>query len=221
MREMSQGRIIRKLRRDAGALYFQLTKEYLTSKEILYSREAELSLDMVTGAIGGDMPELIQEAKKLLDEHLAKRLTSDLTRLIQHIYDDHRADLIPIREAGGAYFVPDKHSFLVDKTRTLLQEIGGKLRSFAVRLGSADTAESVADSLSDYLLELINQFKMSCEDVSRKDAFERREAKIGELKQKLATYSGLLSGYADLIKDEINKAESVLLEKMAMEMANA
>lgn len=218
LREMKEGRVIRTLRREGDLLYFQFTAEHFDETEITYSKEAELTLNMETGAIECTTEQIAEHARTLLGEHLGKRLTSDLTRLVQRIYESKRADLVPIREQGGAYFVPDMHRELVNSTRQLLDAIGGKLRSFDVRLGSGDTSASVADSLSDYLTDLIGEFRASCEDInneSSKRSTDARHARIAELRRKLECYGGLLSTYSEVINGQIAAAEQELLAKLA------
>lgn len=213
LRDMNESRVIRKLRNEGDSVYFQITHEDREETGINYWKEAEVQLDGA-GLVSCDVPVLADEARKLLGEHLAKRLTTDLTRLVQRIFDKNKADLVPIREQGGAYFVPEHCSALVDQSRTLLQAIGGNLRSFAVRLGCGDTRESVAESLGSYLTDLVGQFRQSLEGISaesRADVLVRRAEKIGELRQKLSTYRGLLSGYADVIGADIDAADSQLM----------
>jgi hypothetical protein len=217
LREMKEGRVIRTLRREGDLLYFQFTTEHFDAAEITYTKEAELTLNLETSCIECTVPEIAEHARKLLAEHLNKRLTSDLTRLVQRVYEAKRADLIPIREQGGAYFVPDMHRELVNQTRQLLDDIGGKLRTFDVRLGSADTSASVADSLSEYLTDLIREFRSSCENVNNetgKKSVEHRHEKIAELRRKLECYGGLLSTYSATINSQIEAAEKELMEKL-------
>lgn len=220
MRDMKQGRVIRQLRVEGELLYFQFTAEHFDELEITYDKEAELTLNLQTGEIKCDVQALAVQADQLMNEHLAKRLTSDMTRLVQRVYDANRADLIPIREAGGAYFVPDMHREIVVKTRKLLNAIGGKLLSFDVRLGSSDTSASVADSLSDYLSDLIGEFRESCEAItseSKSRSTDARKANLAELRQKLECYSGLLGGYASGIQAQIATADQELLQAMLRE----
>jgi hypothetical protein len=221
LNEMRKGRVIRRTGREDDLIGFQFTKEWLDehAKEIMYDREAHLTLDVKTGAVAcKDSEEIAERARELLAEHNAKRLTSDLTRLLHRIYTAYKADLIPIREQGGAYFVPDMHDALVNQTYTLLEAIGGKLRRFQVRLGSAETAESVANSMSEYLTQLIEEFRDTCESVtgdSRKDVIENRVGTIGDLRRKLDLYRGLLSGYAEAITEQVETAEVELMRKLA------
>ncbi len=214
LRDMNESRVIRKLRRDEACVYFQLTHEYLGEHEISYAKEAEVCLTTETGLVTCDDAAIGQQARTLLQEHLNKRMTTDLTRLVQSVFDAEKAALVPIREQGGAYFVPETHSELVDKSRQFLDAIGGKLRSFAVRLGSGDTSASVADSMADYFLDLVKEFRASCEGLhteTRGDVRGRRIQAISEMKAKLDCYRGLLSGLAGQIGNQLEEAEGEML----------
>lgn len=216
--EMKKNRVIRKLRHEHEMAFFQLTRETKTASEIEYQKETEVALDTKTGGLKCDDPEIAAQASKLLAEHTQKRLTGDLTQLLQRYYERFQADLIPIREQGGAYFVPDVHRELVDTTRSFLERIGGRLRSFDVRLGSDDTSASVAESMTEYLKQLIGDFRESCADVdgtSRKDVKARRRGSVIELRRKLELYKGLLGGYAESIEEQIKEADTELMRKLA------
>jgi len=218
LREMNKDRVIRKLRCDGDNIYFQITHEDRQETKIEYWREAEVCLDGA-GNVTCDVPELAAEARLLLNEHLAKRLTTDLTRLLQRVFDKRKADLVPIREQGGAYFVPEHCQELVDQSRALLRAIGGNLRSFAVRLGCGDTKASVAESLSQYLSELVGEFRESLEGVTsetRGDVLERRAGRINELRQKMTNYAGLLGGFAEVLAQDIDAADKQLAAAIAV-----
>lgn len=216
LRDMNESRVIRKLRHDGDTVFFQITHEEKTDTKIEYWREAEVCLEGC-GNVTCDVPELAEQARILLTEHLSKRLTTDLTRLLKAVFDKRKADLVPIREQGGAYFVPEHCQELVDQSRALLNAIGGKLRSFAVRLGCGDTKASVAESLSQYLADLVGEFRESIDgiDASKGYLIERRAGRVAELRQKLSTYRGLLSGYADVIASDIDAADKQLAAAIA------
>lgn len=216
LRDMNESRVIRKLRADGDNIYFQITHEEKTDTKIEYWREAEVCLEGC-GNVTCDVPELADEARMLLGQHLAKRLTTDLTSLLKRVFDKRKADLVPIRDQGGAYFVPEHCQELVDQSRDFLNAIGGKLRSFAVRLGCGDTKASVAESLSKYLADLVGEFRESIAGIDGGKSYliERRAGRVAELRQKLSTYRGLLSGYADVLSADIDAADKQLAAAIA------
>ena len=62
-----------------------------------------LALDKRTGAVTCDLPGLGTLAQEELDRATDARTGSDVTRVIQKLFDRH-ADLFPIRPQGGCYF---------------------------------------------------------------------------------------------------------------------
>lgn len=219
LRDMRTGRVIAKLQRvDDDHVRFQITRQHVDAAGATYQREALVQLNIHTRAIVADDSDIERQARELVDEHAAKRLTNDVSRLIQRLYDSRRADLIAIREQGGAYFVPESHRALVDATRTLLAAIGGRLQSFAVRLGCADTAESVASALSDHLSAMVAELREQCAGLtadSRADVIARRTARIAELRRRLECYRGLLGAYTEQVGSAIDDTERSLLAAIA------
>lgn len=217
LNEMKKGRVIRKLRREDRKIFFQITKEFLSDVEAVYEKETDLAIDADSGVLFCDNIAIKEQAQKLINAHMQKRLASDVASLMFRIYKKYDGDLISIREQGGAYFVPDSHTGLVDQSRKLFNTIGGKLRTFEVRLGAADTAQSVAESMSEYFEGLVTQFKDSCKDVdlSRSNVSEARIGKIADLRRKLELYRGLLQGYSSHIADVIDDANQDLMRQMA------
>ncbi len=215
LRDMRAGRVITRLRRlDEDHVTFQITREHVDSAAATFEREAAVRLDLRTGVVTADDSAIEAQARALVAEHAAKRLTSDLSRLIQRLFDSRRADLVPLRAQGGAYFVPDAHRALVDSVRALLITIGGRLQSFSVRLGCADTAESVAQTLAEHLLTLTTELREQCAGITadtRADVVARRAARITELRRRLDCYRGLLGTLADGVSQTIDETETALL----------
>jgi hypothetical protein len=215
--DMRKGRVIRKLRTEDKIVHFQLTKETVGDTEATYDKEAEVSLNTKTGELTCAHRMIKQKAEELIAIHTNKRKASDVSNLMFRIYKSNDSDLIAIREQGGAYFVPDSQKEMVEKTKILFSIIGGNFRQFEVRLGAADTAESVAESMADYFRELVEDFKFSINRVAftRGSVGENRMAQIAAMRQKLDLYRGLLRGHADHIADVIDGANKDLMRKIA------
>jgi hypothetical protein len=215
--DMRKGRVIRKLRTEDKIVHFQLTKETVGDTEATYDKEAEVSLNTKTGELTCAHRMIKQKAEELIAIHTNKRKASDVSNLMFRIYKSNDSDLIAIREQGGAYFVPDSQKEMVEKTKVLFSIIGGNFRQFEVRLGAADTAESVAESMADYFKELVEDFKFSINRVqfTRGSVGENRMEQIAAMRQKLDLYRGLLRGHADHIADVIDGANKDLMRKIA------
>jgi hypothetical protein len=216
LREMAHGqpRIVRRLPTDdQDRPRMQLTREYLTKLGLDYQRECVLTLD--GGVVRGDDAAIVTEAQRLLREHIETRMTHDLTRLVQRVVSEAGTDLIPVREAGGAYFVP-AGAGVVAQLAVLLERIGGKLCLFAVTLGHG-TEESIANTLADYLIGQIGEFRESIKGLgedTRADVRTRRLERIAGLKQRLSSYRTLLGAIADRVAGVLREAEGDLLAKI-------
>lgn len=221
----SQPRLARRLPKDDfGHPRVQLTIESLKGETLEYTREAVITLmDSGTVAVSetgttstADAAALAGEVDRLLGEHLAQRLTNDLTRLVQRVVDAAGADLVPVREQGGAYFVPAGHD-IVERLKLLLEGIGGRLQTFAVTLGHGSDA-SIADTLADYLLGQIKELRDSVSELgpdTRADVRQRRMARAGELRQRLDSYKTLLAASADRVANELEQVDTQLMAAVA------
>ncbi len=221
-REMSDARVIDKVGEDETTVSFQFTKKWMEAQEFKFDKEFVLTVHKETGTVTGGTPELAKTAFDLLVQHQGKRNTSDVSNLIQKIFESAGGDLIPLREQGGVYFVPDSHKDLVDAIRKLLKDIGGYLSSFDIRFGSTDTQDSVAEAMTNHLSDLIFQFRESCREIKPDSAewlVDRRKGTIKSIKDKLECYHGLLQGYSERLGKEIETAENLLLEQIKKEIA--
>lgn len=210
-------RIARRLAPDAsGRPRMQLTREYTRGAGLEYDREAILTLDGVN--VLPDEPAaqpVATEAARLLSEHLGQRLTSDLTRLVQRVVESAGTDLVPIRDQGGAYFIP-RGAAVVAQLSVLLERIGGKLALFAVTLGHGSD-DSIATTLADYLLGQIAELRASCAEVgadARSDVRARRLDKVAGLRSRLGAYRTLLAATAENVGTALDAAETELLAKL-------
>jgi hypothetical protein len=216
LHEMAHGqpRIVRRLPADdQDQPRMQLTREYLSKVGLEYQRECVLTL--VGSVVRGDDAAIAVEAQRLLEEHIGTRLTSDLTRLVQRVVEDSGTDLIPVREQGGAYFVP-AGAAVVAKLAILLERIAGRISMFAVTIGHGSD-ESIANTLADYLINQIGEFRTSIEGLgedARSDVRARRIERIGALRMRLDSYRTLLAASADRVANVLREAEGDLLARI-------
>lgn len=103
-KKLSDARIIRQVAEDEAVITFQFTAEHRDGDHFTYDLETMLALDKATGKVTCDLPGLAALAQGELDRCLEARTGADVTRVVQRLFE-RRADLFPIREQGGAYFV--------------------------------------------------------------------------------------------------------------------
>lgn len=216
LHELAQGqpRIVRRLPPDQqGRPRMQLTREYLSGVGLEYKRECVLTLDGTV--VRGDDAAIATEAQRLLEEHIGTRLTNDITRLVQRVVEQAGTDLIPVREQGGAYFVP-AGAAVVAQLAILLERIGGRVSMFAVTIGHGSD-ESIANTLAEYLIGQIAEFRTSIKDLgedSRSDVRARRIERIAGLRQRLGSYRSLLAASAERVAQVLSEAEGDLLARI-------
>lgn len=216
-KQLDDDRIIRKVQETDSELEFQFTKEYLAQGELKYDREFSLYLSKANGTVRCESGEMQDEAQRLVDHHLANREASDVTRLIQKIFEAEKGDLIPVRAQGGCYFVPPTHSDLVRRVNDLLVAIGGSLGVWEISMKSEATAAAVEGATLTHMLSEIDQFRETLATVdqeSKPAVKQRRLHSIALFRQKLMSYAPLLRGMQAEVDSAINEVESVLNQKV-------
>lgn len=123
-KKLSDQRIIRPVAEDEQTVRFQFTAEHRDGDRFEYTLETLLTLDKRTGRVTCDRPGLALLAQEHLVQAIDARTGSDVTRVIQKLFDKH-ADLFPIRPQGGCYFIPERHAAFVDKVQSFLGRING------------------------------------------------------------------------------------------------
>src|SRR6202035_4123267 len=101
-------------------------------------------------------------AQEELDRCIASRNGADVTRVIQRLFD-RQADLFPIRERGGCYFVPERHAHFVDRIDRFVKKLNGNLRRFPVPSGTPHGDRSVKESVAGGIAALITEHNAAIE----------------------------------------------------------
>jgi hypothetical protein len=216
-RKLSDQRIIRPVAEDATSIKFQFTSESRREDRIEYTLETMLTLDKQTGTVSCELPGLATLAQEELDRCIAARTGSDITRVVQKLFE-RQADLFPIRPAGGCYFVPVRHCAFVDKVQDLLNRVGGRLLRFPVPAGTEEGDRSVTQAVADGLAAVVAEHRAAVAQFgtdTRDHTLERAAEKIRLSKYKLAAYSEYLAGERERLDRAVAEAEAELREKVA------
>ena len=104
-KRLSEARIIRHVSEDANSITFQFTRESRATDGYEYTLEARLSLEKATGKVTCDLPGLATLAQEELDRCVAARTGSDVTRVIQRLFE-RQADLFPVPSNGPLVLRP-------------------------------------------------------------------------------------------------------------------
>jgi len=216
-RVLSDRRIIRPVAEDATTIKFQFTAESREDDRYEYTLETMLTLDKQTGSVTCELAGLATTAQEELDRCIAVRTGSDVSRIVQKLFERH-ADLFPIRPQGGAYFAPVCHASFTDQIQDLLNRVGGQLLRFPVPAGTSEGDRSVTQAVADGLATVVAEHRHAVAQFgtdTREDTLKRAAEKIRTTKYKLSVYAEYLAGEKERLDRAVAHAEMELREKVA------
>ncbi len=215
-RVLSDRRIIRPVAEDVTTIKFQFTAESRSEDHFEYTLETMLTLDKQTGSVTCELPGLATLAQEELDRCIAVRNGSDVTRIVQKLFE-RQADLFAVRPGGGCYFTPIRHVAFVDKIQNLLNRVGGRLLRFPVPAGTTEGDRSVTQAVADGLAAVVAEHRHAVAQFgndTRHDTLERAAEKIRTTKYKLTVYAEYLAGEKERLDRAVENAEAELREKV-------
>jgi hypothetical protein len=215
-KKLSERRIIRAVSEDSHELRFQFTSEQLEGGRFRYDLEAVLALDKHTGRVSCDVPNLATLAQEQLDQCIANRNGQDVTRIIQRLFEKN-ADLFPIRDRGGCYFVPERHAGFVDQIDSLVRALKGSLRRFPVPAGTAHGDRSVKEAVASGIAALIAEHSAAVEGFgadTRPDTLTRAAERIRQTRFKLESYAAYLAEERARLERDLADAQAALRAKV-------
>ena len=215
----------------------QITLEAVSRDGLSYRKLVRLGYDHGRHVLTADTLAAGGSLKTLQQEITETRKAGDVTRVLQRITEDHGRDLIPIRDGGGAYFIPAAH-YLIGYLRTVVEAVGGSTFEFACTIGhhagkggavatpaspstTDRTGVSVANVITDYMLKQIGELGAAVAELGedgkhiRSDVRRNRLTRVAELKDRLAAYSTLIEAQGARVQTALEQAESALLAKLA------
>jgi hypothetical protein len=216
-RALARERVIRPASEDVHTVTFQFTRESRRGGRFEYDLEAMLALDKRSGVVTCGDANLAAVAQAELDRCVAARTGADVTRVVQRLFERH-ADLFPIREQGGAYFVPAEHRPFVGRVAAFLAEVGGRVARFPVPAGTPGGDRSVTEAVASGLSALVGEFRRAVAGFdadTRPGTFERAAARVRAAKLKVEAYAEYLAGEKARLDAEVAAAVRELREKAA------
>lgn len=217
-RHMVTDRMIDVLRETTDVITFQFTKKYMDEgereREWKFAKETLVSLNKTTGRIQCPIAEMEAFAQRKLNEALDTRTTSDITRIVQKLFESE-ADLFPIRDQGGAYFVPLTHSGFVDRVSLFLDKLGGCITRFPVPSGTQHGDKAVQDTVSSALELMIEDHNQAIETFTlntRQGTIEHAAEKIKATRVKIEAYASYLSDRREQLLKSVEIANRKLVE---------
>ncbi len=215
-KKLAQQRIIRQVAEDDATIRFQFTAEHRDGDHFAHDLETMLTLTKDSGRVSCDLPGLATLAQEELDRCIEARTGSDVTKVVQQLFE-RRADLFPIRDQGGAYFVPQEHVAFVDKVQAFLGRLNGKMNRFPVPAGTPEGDRSVKDSVAAGLGALISEHQSAIaafgED-TRHSTLERAAERIRQTRFKIEAYADYLAEERGRLEEQLAEAARTLWAKV-------
>jgi hypothetical protein len=215
-KKLTRQRIIRQVSEDEDTITFQFTAEKKEGDRFQYELETLLTLNKTTGRVSCSLAGLATLAQEHLDECIASRNGGDITRLIQRLFE-RQADLFPIRDRGGVYFVPQEHAGFVDSVQSFLGKVNGRLARFPVPAGTPHGDRSVKDAVASGIAELIQEHRAAIEAFgadTRPSTLTRAAERIRLTRHKLEAYKEYLAEERGRLERDLTLASSELRLKV-------
>ena len=215
-KKLSEARIIRQVAEDETTIRFQFTAESRVGDRYSYDFETLLFLEKATGKVTCDLAGLATLAQEELDRCIAVRTGGDITRVVQRLFE-RKADLFPIRDQGGAYFVPQEHVAFVDKIQALLGRLNGSLRRYPIPAGTPHGDRSVKEAVANGLETLIAEHETaiaSFGEDTRSDTLTRTAERIRLTRHKVESYACYLAEEKSRLEKALATASKRLRDKV-------
>jgi len=215
-KKLSEARIIRQVAEDEKVITFQFTQESRRDDHFEYALETMLFLEKAIGKVTCGLPGLATLAQEELDRCLEARTGSDVTRIIQKLFE-RKADLFPIRDQGGAYFCPKEHIAFVDQAQAFLGKLNGRMLRFPIPAGTAEGDRSVKQSVAAGLAALISEHQSAIEEFggdTRPSTLERAAERIQQTRFKISAYSDYLAEERVKLEEQLAEATRALRAKV-------
>ena len=139
-----------------------------------------------------------------------------MTRIIQNLFE-RQADLFPIREQGGCYFVPQEHVGCVDRVQGFLGRLNGKMSRYPIPAGTPHGDRSVKESVAAGIAALIADHEQAVErfdEDTRPSTLERAADRIRQTRYKLEVYATYLAEEKTRLERELAGASMKLRAKV-------
>lgn len=215
-RKLTDDRVIDVLSEDPDVVTFQFTKKQMQSDEWKYSTETTLQLHKESGKVRCPIANLQEYAQKEVERCIEERTTSDITKIVQALFEAN-ADLFPVRDQGGVYFVPKAHTAFVDKIESFLVRLGGRISRFPVPAGIGSADKSVKASIAEALQTMIDEHKDATATFTlhtRKDTMEHAADRIKKTRVKVEAYAHYLNEERERLLKELEDADNHLRKQI-------
>jgi hypothetical protein len=219
--KLPDSRIIRQIYSSDKEIFYQFTTEENTGSEILYSKEADVTLDKETGRVSinsdKDLTRVVAELNVNTEKYLGTYLGHDMTVCIDRIFKT-QGDLFPIKPRTSFYFVPIHHEALMKRVKTFVESIEGKWIGLPVPNGSEGFG-TVCEAVEQGLLDVIKEYEEAVLEFNpdtKGFVMERMIEKIKLAKFKTESYGMFLGSNEKELQNRIKVVQEILEKKVEL-----
>jgi hypothetical protein len=215
-RQMSDNRSIDNVTESNDVILFQFTKKFLKDKQWNFNKETEVKLHKSSGRIECDDISIQETVQSHFAAAMRDRTTNDITRIVQRLFEQN-ADLFPIRDQGGVYFVPQTHAAFISQVCLFLEELGGSVSRFPVpsgtQVGDRAIQDVVVSSMDSLIAEHYNAIN-SLTVHSREDTLASCAEKIKRTRTKIEAYAYYLKEKSEALQTRVDAADQELKNRI-------
>jgi hypothetical protein len=216
-KKLSDDQVIDVLSEDATEIRFQVTRRLLQKEQWDYKKETVLTLNKTTGKLECEVGDLKKFMQAELDNAIDRRTTSDITKIVQRLFDDN-ADLMPFLSKGGVYIVPKVHEEFLFKIETFFSHVGGTLKRCPIPSGNKDGIKTMCESTETYIGSMIGELDTAVAGFgtdTRSDTLKRSAERVSEVKVKIKALAHyLLSGGVAKLEKALEDSDKKLEERI-------
>ena len=136
-----------------------------------------------------------------------------LKRMTRHIT---RNGAVALRKGGGAYFIPEARSHLIEKVENTVFVLGGEIMKFAVT-GQEYELKTIFESLRDQFGMMVAQLKVRAAQAKRDRTRENVQKELLELIDTVSIYKDILGSYASQLDTIFESAKRSLVESLSIQ----
>lgn len=227
LRDMEEARIIRLVHEDPARLLYQFTAENkigeVENARLEYDPETVVTIDKdmyrdtqdLAKSVSG-RPDIVEKLLALFNEKKDKYGSSDITRLVQRIFNE-KADIVALRPQGGVYFIPSNFADVVESVKQMLAQIGNSTFESLPMPNVESCRAAVKNAVQDEMNIDIVKLEKELDSVKKGETevtdkwFQNRLDVITKAKARIDQYVEILGeGSAKIMADTFTKMESFL-----------
>lgn len=217
-KSLEKERSIDRVKEDGDSITFQFTRKWMETAEIKFSKETNLTINKITGKVTCPDANLQTLAQSEVDRCLEARTSSDITMMVQRLFERRNGDLFPIRDQGGAWLVLQEDIAFASQVQSFLKQLGGKMNRLPVPAGTQHGDLAIQDIVAERMAKDISDHEAAIENFTtstRPSTLEAAAERIKETRVKIEARANYLRERAGDLLQALEDANTRLAAQVA------